>query len=335
MVVLASVVSERTHEYHQAVLRLAHEFSGTNVAWDVSQHVLDRVWESESSERTSKPSNRAYSSSGSAAAAAIAHYSCQACGYQLHPGWKGTTLRVKRCNQKRSPAKKKTLKRRELRKRKKAALARERNNANVVRHKDHRRNNNNNLASNNNYNNSPNNPETTKGRLHLLRDEVDLGPSILDRNHLVLTCGRCGDRTRLKGLKRELPKLEWKKPPQPPYCAPLKSPSTSASVNGNRNGDVDNLSGNFEHLPRLNNNKNNHNQKKPPFSDTNKWSQRKFFKASANAPENNSARATTESPKKTLLEQRLGMSSKRKKKKNSTPKKSGNLIDFLSSLNDH
>jgi len=323
--VVSSVVSERTHEYHQAVLRLAHEFSGTNVAWDVSQHVLDRVWESES-DSASKPNERnrseasPNSSSGTTTAATTIAQSCQACGVHVHPGWEGTTLRVKRSKQKtnQSPANK-TVKRRELRERKRAAMAQERN-ANV-RHKDRH-----NLASNNSANSEH------KGRIHLLRDEVELGRPTLDRNHLVLTCGRCGDRTRLKGLKREPPKLERKMPP-PPNCATLKLPNTSAGGNG----DVDNLSGNFEHLPRLSNNNNNH-KKKPPFSNTNTWSERKFFKGSTFAPKNNSARtttSTTESPKKTLLEQKLGMSSKRKKKKNSTPKKSGNLVDFLSSLNDH
>ena len=37
-------VSKRLiHEYHQIDLRLAHEFSDTNIAWDVSQNVLDKL----------------------------------------------------------------------------------------------------------------------------------------------------------------------------------------------------------------------------------------------------------------------------------------------------
>lgn len=262
--VLSRRVSDwnRTLEFHQAVLGLTRDYSDSKLAWDISQHVLDRVWQDESgnSQETAKASE------------AVISYCCQACGFGIHPGWNGTTLRVKRFAKPKSIAAKRTLKRRALRQKRKALLQQ----AQASKHHQARRN-----AS-----------SETQGtvELRLLRDDATIEP--LDRNHLVLKCGRCGDKTLLKGLKRE-PQVSSKKQP-PPQVAFSK---VSNSSNGSRN---------FEQLPKL---------------------------AATNVSPSAQSLRETPNKKSTLLEQKLGTKSKKKKKPPS--KKSGNLMDFLSSLNNH
>ncbi len=271
----SQVVSELTQEYHQNVLRLAHEFSGSEIAWNVSQHVLDRLWENEvSSPASSAPSNN------SSSTAVIAH-GCQVCGFQIHPGWKGTTLRVKRPNKVSSVSAKKTLRRRELRKRKKAARAE----AMKAKRSGRRSNDEDKVTA-------------AGGTLCLLRDDSGIGP--LDRNRLVLTCGRCGDKTLCKGLKRETqvqPKIMHSNPPRKPQAS---ISSKSAALDE------------FQRLPTI-------SKKPPPQPSRGKIATQKLS-----------------SSKMTPLEQKLALSKKKKKKpKPSQSKKGGNLMNFLSSLNDH
>jgi len=272
-------MSERTHEFHQTILRLAHEFSAEELAWDVSQEILDKVWE-QASNKEDNPIEAASSNGGDSTTISR---SCQACGFQIHPGWRGTTLRVKRRRPIESLARKRTLKRRALRQKKKALLEQQQSAKDRPRH--NRRKN---SASN----------TSNASRLYLLSDDSTVGP--LDRNLLVLTCGRCGDKTCLKGLKRE-PPLQRK-----------KQPSVLGASKPMASGGVDNLSGNFEQLPKL------AATKTPPVAQSLRG-----------AP----AKSRTSLPTKTLLEQKLTKKSKKKKKP--TAKKSGNLMDFLSSLNDH
>ena len=266
--VLSRLISERTQDFHQRVLRLTQDYSETRIAWDISQHVLDQVWQDDDNNGNSNNST----------SAAASFYCCQACGFPIHPSWNGTTLRVKRPKPPKSLTAKRTLRRRALRQRRKALLQQEQNAKG--RNSKARRN----LAST-----TDNNKGTTSG-LHLLKDDPTIEP--LDRNHLVITCGRCGDKTLLKGLKREPQMSMKKKPPSPPQLS-----QTNA---------VDNLSGNFEQLPRL------ASKRSPP-----------------------SAQSLRETPKKkaSLLDQKLAKKSKKKKKP--PAKKSGNLMDFLSSLNNH
>lgn len=268
-------VSELTREYQLTVLRLAHEFSGSDIAWNVSQHVLDQLWENEvSSPTSSAPSNN------SSSTAVIAH-GCQACGHQLHPGWKGTTLRVKRPNKVSSISSKKTLRRRELRKRKKAARAEA-----MKSKKSGRRFNDKGKST------------AEGGTLCLLRDDPAIGP--LDHNRLVLTCGRCGDKTLCKGLKRETqvqPKIMHSNPPRKPRAS---FSSKFAALDE------------FERLPKI-------SKKPPPQLSRGKTATQKLS-----------------SSKMTPLEQKLALSKKKKRKpKPSQSKKGGNLMNFLSSLNDH
>jgi len=138
---------------------------------------------------------------------------------------------------------------------------------------------------------------TSEGTLCLLRDDPGIGP--LDRNRLVLTCGRCGEKTLCKGLRREI-RVEEKplKPRRKPVAA-------SRTTNGS-------LTGEFERLPSL--------SKKPP------------------PPQPSYGKSVTQKPSfkttATPLEQKLGKK-KNKPKKISNSKKGGNLMNFLSSLNDH
>jgi hypothetical protein len=272
-------VSKRlTHEYHQTVLRLAHEFSNTNVAWDVSQHILNKLWDDSSSPPSSESST-------------IAHV-CKSCGYRLHPGWKGTSLRVKRPDCPFLVTVKKNIRRREQRKRRKAARAEE------MKARDHRRNNSGSRNHDATGTSTSTDSATANQRWLFLRDDPVIG--ILDRNVLVLTCGRCCDKTNLKGLPREQPQQ-----PQPSgrrshvANSTARIPKTTAP-NSKTGGGVSNLSESFEHLPRLS---------KKPIKTPN-----------------------------TVNEALLLLQHKKRKKKTtqiSANKKSGNLLNFLSSLNDN
>lgn len=267
-------LSELTREYHQNILRLTHEFSGSEIAWNVSQHVLDQLWENQAS--FSAPSEKRSSSS------AVIAYACQACGYQLYPGWEGTTLRVKQPNKALSPSAKKTLRRRELRKRKKAAQ--------TEAMKGRGRNSNSRSKGIDQANTAS---EVT---ICLLRDDPGIRP--LDRNRLVLTCGRCGNKTLCKGLRRA---TDVK-------TAPLELQHKPVAASRPSKGS---LTGEFERLPSL--------SRKPP-------------------PQSSFGESVTQKPSfktTTPLEQKLGKKKKKKPKKTLNTKKGGNLMNFLSSLNDH
>jgi len=285
-------VSRLTHDYHKTVLGLTQEFFGSQIAWKVSQHVLDKLWDdTASNEDPAKESD----------ITSIAH-ACQACGYRLHPGFEGTSLRIKRPNPI-STISKRTKRRRLLRQRKRDALD---------------------AASKANRNRRHKAPPRTLAKtaaaetisyqkLVLLRDDETLNRS-LDRNHLVLTCGRCKDKTYLKGLRRDSSNANEE---AAEYNPTKKKNTSQREFKMPKNGS---LSENFERLPKLSKAKPLRKgvfQTSPPPN------------AVAAAP-----KAAPAPPKGTLLEQKLGK--KKKKKSNlSNPKKSGNLMDFLSSLNNH
>jgi len=276
-------------EYRQSVLELCHEFPSTELAWDVSQHVLDRMWNSPENNTTNefngniigaKPSIVSPENNSSTT---TTNYACQSCGYRLHPGWNGTTLRVKRPNPFSSPSAKRTFKRREHRKRKKAALAEEK------KAKDHRHNKRE-LSRNDSQDASP------RQKLVLLRDD----PSInrLEKHLLVVTCFRCKDKTNLKGLRREQQQQQPQRNKRKYQPKPNQGTTTVPS-----HGVVGDLSENFERLPGL--------AKKPP-------------------PSSNAAKTSS---RMSLLEQK--MFRKKKKKGSTNNNQSGNLLNFLSSLNDN
>ena len=103
-------------------------------------------------------------------------YVCHACGSIIHPGFRGTTLRVARSKKSEVTQ---TLRRREQRRKRKAAISKQKRDSNVPRSVDSIR------------------KEGTT--LVMLEDD----PCLIDRHHLVITCGRCRSSVRCKGLKRE------------------------------------------------------------------------------------------------------------------------------------
>jgi hypothetical protein len=287
-----------THEYYQTVLRLAHEFPDMNVAWDVSQNVLDKLWEDDG--------NKDSSAEDRAESTAI-HPACQGCGHGLHPGWNGTSLRVKRPSRPSLVGVKKTLKRRELRQRKRAARAEE------MKARDNRGRRHNGAANTNtnamNTSSSSSNTRTdtaaATSKMVFLRDDPGIGR--LDRNVLVLTCGRCCQKTNLKGLRREPPQRQNHQPPQAhrtgrrPTVATARTPQTG--------GGVANLSENFERLPRL-------SSKTPTITK----------------PPNTVDEALSLLQRNKKRTKKTKAISSNNSKGNNT---SGNLLNFLSSLNDH
>jgi len=286
-----------THEYHQTVLRLTQDFSTTEVAWDVSQHVLGRLWDDDSSANGGSAQVVPPASSASATPA----HACQRCGYRLYPGWKGTSLRVKRPKPPSSLSAKRTIRRREQRKRRRTARAEE------MKAKDHTTNSRRHASSARPNTTTPDgnsadtdSDATAKQPLVLLRDDPNIGR--LDRYRLVLNCGRCRDKTHLKGLRRD---PQQKYPGNKSNPAVVTARTTKATI-----GRVDDLSDNFIRLPKL--------SKKPPPPRT-----------AAGAV--NAAKKSPFPTKMSLLEQK--MAGKKKKKK--TDKTSGNFLNFLSSLNDN
>jgi len=292
-----------TQEYHETILRLVNDdddnesLYSQRVARDVSQHALDQLWKI-SSDDASTATKWGLPNNNHNQGNTTTTYACQACGYVLYPGWKGTTLRVQRPKPCSSLKSRRTIRRRLLRKRKQAALAQDR------KAKDEKRPRRNSSSSG-----KPNGDDTAaaattkSSSVVLLRDDPETNP--LDRNRLVLTCGRCGDKTYLKGLKRNTATTA---------AMPRASKQTQEVVQGHRHrfattsttttpkGD---LSEAFERLPsaaRTSSNKRPFPRKPPP-------------------PANLS-----------LLEQKLYRPKNRKK---ATQKKSGNLMGFLNSLNDH
>jgi len=347
-------VSRLTNKYHQITLGLA-ETSNNEIAWEVSQQVLDRLWIAglcgEASVATSSSAVvksivlDATATAPSAAAIDFEDtvYACQACGYLLHPGWRGTYLRVKRPKPFLSVSTKKTVRRREQRRRKRMARAEEMKANNKNRSRSRRSSSSYSLpkpssssikAGSEDANDEHSKVRTTNQhkRLLVLRDDLFIGR--LDRNHLVLSCGRCGKKTYFKGLRRD----QSQNGPTNEATGNttrrkngnlVSSNSNERAVDGTTAGNG-NLEENFEPLPPVENqaSRKNKNSSIRPLSQVSEAEGRSTIEAPPPPP-------------LSLLEQRreekFGRRKKRKKKEtiSSPNKKSGNLLDFLSSLNDH
>jgi len=140
----------------------------------------------------------------------------------------------------------------------------------------------------------------------------------LARNYLVLTCGRCQDKIHLSGFRQEQQKKTILKATFIP-----SSSTTTATITK-----TGNLADNFEALP--------------PSSATSvrsvSYRKKKPFPPPAASTTNN---RSSSSPSLSLLEKRreeqFGRKKKRKSKFDSisSDKKTGNLLNFLSSFNDH
>lgn len=320
----SSFFAKATSDYRQTLLRLCHDYSDTKIAWDVSQQVLDKIWNDEEASAKKEAnghsgfSSTTLNSTGTTAASlsssssaspkgttASLNYACQACGFELHPGWQGSSLRVKRPPEFSSAASKRTVRRREQIKHKKAVMEEKRNRRSKDYKKQQQRSRQQQATS------STSMYGATK-RTVLLRDDPE-GTGPLDRNRLVLKCGRCQDKTFLKGLKREdlsTQQSQTATPKKGTKTSHPKSMRTNAVTKGlGCSGGVNNLSENFEKLPKLSNS-NKNNKKEPPAA----------------------AGIKKKAPPVSLLEQKLG---RKKKKTKPGGNKGGGLLDFLSTLNDH
>jgi hypothetical protein len=159
-------VQTLTWTYRYEALNVCQDNS-TTTAWTVSQHLLDQCWDDTIRAGTTTT--------------AITHI-CPACGTTLHPGMNSSRIRVARFSNLKAE---RTRRRRNLRKQKRLRT--------VVQHKQ----------------NKDVNPSSTRNKVEdnavmrrmLLQDDHDL---LFDRHHLTLHCGRCDNRTRLRGLKRDV-----------------------------------------------------------------------------------------------------------------------------------
>jgi len=134
----------------------------SSVGWETAQRILEHIWDVPNTE-SGQP----------------ILYACQACGFVLHPGFLGTTLRLARS--KRSDVSR-TRRRREQRRKRKESIAKQKQKKDSSAQK--------------NIDSLP----KIDNKVVILEDDPCV---VFDRHHLVITCGRCRSSVRCKGLKRE------------------------------------------------------------------------------------------------------------------------------------
>mmetsp|Transcript_63656 Transcript_63656/g.184635 ORF Transcript_63656/g.184635 Transcript_63656/m.184635 type:complete len:281 (+) Transcript_63656:121-963(+) len=160
-----------TKQYQHGVLQLCQE-SNSRESWAAAQYLLEKCWI-----ETAAPQNS--ESEGTI-------YLCPQCGAWLHPGWQGSTLRVARFPN--HSAIHRTRKRRIQRKKRRALLLQK------MKAKEFK-------TSKQTIGLDAKSGESQVEQV-LLRTDSDL---FMDRHHLVIRCGRCDAKIRIKGLKRESP----------------------------------------------------------------------------------------------------------------------------------
>lgn len=290
--------------YHQTILQLA-EKATNEVSWNVTEHVLHSLWVTPVVANDEDENFM---------------YGCQRCGYILHPGWRGTNLMVKSTRNKLTSSfsssattgSRKTARRRQQRKRKRQARAEDRRSAD---HGCRRRRTSASQPYNNknenivplDTNKSSHTPTTDYQRLVLLKN--DRPRNNCDRNHFVLTCGRCRDRVHLRGM--------------PKSTTTTISPVTTATKNKKKMGTVATANNSVAAITT-----------KAEESLTNNY---EALLPSTTTTTDQSSLGS--SRRRSLLEQKRDEKFGRKKIKKSggsisSSKKSGNIMDFLSSLND-
>jgi hypothetical protein len=295
----SSDIAACTQSYRQEILDLARQ-SNTEIAWTVSKHVLDMLW----SLQQTRGQNLVMTNSASSCGVSYYYYGCQYCGSILHPGYGGSHIRAKNPKklkmdvaQDGTAASRKTLKRREQRKKQRAARNKQAQPKKLI----------------NSANDSKSAPRTSENRLILLDDATDVNRMI--ETHLVLTCGRCHGKTVLKGPKKLSGGNEKKQttPKQP-------------SGKGNIRKDFSRTLG-----------QSNNSRKRKSFEDAKTTATGKLDDSFVSLPP---AKINDFSTKASLslIEQRLASKKKKKKSKTDTRALAGgksNLMNFLSSLNDH
>lgn len=282
-----------TASYHQTMRGLAQECCNA-VAWDISQTVLDRHREkgfpsdppAELSAVNTQERKALPSASSTESIHPLTSQACQGCGFHLHPGWRGTSIRVRRPPKASSLSANRTLRRREQRKRRRAARAEDMNVKETSR------------GRRTPVSTTDGSNPTDEKQFAILYDSRSI--CRLDRNLLVLTCGRCHEKTYLKGLRREI------RDPSGTHSKPAPQSSVAAKARADASG-TGSLGENFEPLPK-------HRRKPPPRE---------------------SLHASESSAPLSLLEQKLARKKKKKPTSISSNEKSGNLLLFLSSLNNN
>ena len=224
----------------------------------------------------------------------IIRYLCRECGAILHPGWKGTTLRVQGSSSSLNKNQRHTLRRRRQRKRWQQALTQQKQASKKPS-----------LGSKNQHNLL----DTTANQIRMVVLESAPKLSVLlDRHSLVITCGSCQTKVRLPGLKRP------RKAVSQPQCqlsakVPVRKKANS-SLSEQQNPECGTattpIPSDLEFVPL------------PP----------KVVEATE-APLLN-----LRSNPATLIQQRLQQQSKGKTKKKKATDKKSKLLEFLSKLND-
>lgn len=167
---IVSLLPSLTKQYRHGVLQLC-QGSNTRESWTTTQYLLEKCWtEMPNSQNSDNPRTV---------------HLCPQCGAWLHPGWQGSTLRVARF-----PARSAThrTRQRRIQRKKRRALLLQSKKAKEFNTNKHTRTG----------------PQALVSPVEqvLLRNDSDL---FLDRHHLVIRCGRCDAKIRIKGLKREVP----------------------------------------------------------------------------------------------------------------------------------
>ena len=154
---------ELRRQYRESALKLS-SMCDASVGLATAQCMLDRMWDN----HTAEPRQPIM-------------YGCKACGFILHPGYLGTTIRL--ASSKKSEVNR-THRRRDQRLKRKVAIAKQKQ------------------KKGSNVPKSIDSLPKTGTKLVVLKDDASV---VFDRHHLVITCGRCRSSVRCKGLKRDPP----------------------------------------------------------------------------------------------------------------------------------
>lgn len=348
-------MSANTQRYRQKILQLATR-SNTSIAWETSQHMLDKMWEHQQHQQKQEDANNSYETALAPpiSSGAIIHsditttavgacvYSCPHCGVVVHPGHRGTTLRVQRLRKlKRKPimirlpdnttststaaASRKTLRRRQQRQIQKLAEHQQRQQQWKVKSGGSSTSSKK-LAYNSTDASAGDAFKLEKEKLMVLLqdDHIDICQQKTNSSFLVLTCGRCRGKVCLEGVKLQ----QQQSTPGKKGGKSLFTAGAAAAIAKKRQSQqpqsqeasafiaLDSqlaMELDFQPLPSATDN----NQKRTRH-------------AVGDLQNTRSAAGNT-----SLIEQRLEQTRKKKKKTPKDGQKPNKLMNFLSSLNDH
>jgi hypothetical protein len=301
-------VLDLTNNYRWKILGLT-ETSPTEIAWLTSQHVLDQRWQTSTRNSSSGISTTTISKNNTGE---WVQYACQECGFLLHPGWRGTMIRSSGREDLKSQSTRQTMRRREQRKRHQAARVKQ------VMAKDSSTSR---ASSSSSSSKQITITDDSSRRLQLLESSPKI--NLLDRNHLVISCGRCHAKYYLKGPGQYLA------PNITRACsADIKTISTQKMNISEGKRDAawrGNLDGNFVVLPQSSKND----------KDMNSGLSTKHKAVGSLLSSSVASISALSTPQLTLLERRQQERFGNKKKKSKhIPAPKNQLLNFLSTLND-